>query len=172
MPGTLTAHGLLRVAGSASGTLVGLYLVQLQVRHLAGARAGSGAGAGVATAGVLGAVAFAAELLFSIPLGVLSDLWRPRRVMVIGALVGAAAVQLFALSHTLSIFYVSRLLEGLSVAAVTPPLLAWLAQRTQADGRARARAMSSSNFRCWPASPSAVCPPRSFGAASAARPSA
>lgn len=136
LAGTLTANGLLRVAGSASGILVGLYLVSLQRFHPVSAAAGAG------TAGTLGAVAFTAELLFSIPLGMLADAWRPRWVMVAGALLGAAAVQLFGLTHVTSILYLSRVLEGISVAAITPPLLAWLAERTSGNLRARARAMS------------------------------
>ncbi len=134
LAGTLSANGLLRVSGSASGTLVGLYLVTLQNRHMGSAGAG--------TAGTLGAVAYAAELLFSIPLGMLADAWRPRSVMVAGALLGAAAVQLFGFTHNLSILYLSRGLEGASAAAITPPLLAWLTGRTQGHLRARARAMS------------------------------
>jgi len=134
LTGTLAANGLLRVVGSASGTLVGLYLVRLQVSQ----RGSAGAG----TAGALGAMAFAAELLFSIPLGMLADAWSPRWLMVLGALLGAVAVQLFGLTHSVSVFYLSRLLEGVSVAAVTPPLLAWLADRTQHDLRERARAVS------------------------------
>ena len=138
LSGTLSANALIRVAGSASGILVGLYLVWLQRGHLGPAGAG--------TAGTLGAVAFAAELLFSIPLGMLADAWQPRWVMVAGALLGAGAVQLFGLTHIMSILYLSRVLEGISVAAITPPLLAWLAEHTSGrmpgDLRARARAMS------------------------------
>jgi len=134
LAGTLSANGLLRIAGSASGTLVGLYLVSLQASRTASAGAG--------TAGTLGAVAFAAELLFSIPLGMLADAWRPRWVMVAGALLGTFAVQLFGLTHNSAIFYLSRFLEGISVAAITPSLLAWLAGRTEGDLRARTRGMS------------------------------
>ncbi len=134
LAGALGANGLLRVAGSASGTLVALYLVHLRQEH-----AGL---AGVGTAGALGAVAYAAELLFSIPLGMLADAWGPRWVMVGGALLGAAAVQLFGLTHLNAIFYLSRVLEGVSVAAITPPLLAWLGGQTAGDLSARARAMS------------------------------
>lgn len=132
--GTLAANGLLRISGSASGTLVGLYLVALHAGHINAP--------GVGMAGALGAVAFAAELLFSIPLGMLADAGKPRRVMVAGALLGAVAVQLFGLTQNSTIFFLSRLLEGISVAAITPPLLAWLASRTQDDLRARVRAMS------------------------------
>ncbi len=138
LAGTLLANGLLRIAGSASGVLVGLYLVRLESQHQT--TAGSG------TAGALGAIAFAAELVFSIPLGLLADAWTPRWLMVPGALLGAAAVQLFGLTGHLGILYLSRLLEGVSVAAVTPPLLAWLAGRTQDDPRERARAMSFFEF--------------------------
>ncbi len=134
LAGTLLANGLLRVAGSASGTLVGLYLVSLQASRIGSAGAG--------TAGTLGAVAYVAEFLFSVPLGVLADAWNPRWVMVTGALLGAVAVQLFGLTHNGAILYLSRVLEGVSVAAITPPLLAWLADRTQSDLRDRARAMS------------------------------
>ncbi len=134
LAGTLSSNGILRVAGSASGTLVGLYLVLLQASRIGSAGAG--------TAGTLGASAYAAELLFSIPLGVLADAWQPRWVMVAGALLGAVAVQLFGLTHNSAIFFLSRVLEGISVAAVTPPLLAWLADRTEGDLRARARVMS------------------------------
>lgn len=134
LAGTLSANGILRVAGSASGTLVGLYLVLLQASRIGSAGAG--------TAGTLGASAYAAELLFSIPLGVLADAWQPRWVMVAGALLGAVAVQFFGLTHNSAILYLSRVLEGISVAAVTPPLLAWLADRTEGDLRARARVMS------------------------------
>jgi len=132
--GTLATNGLLRISGSASGTLVGLYLVALQTSRMGSAEAGE--------AGALGAVAFAAELLFSIPLGMLADAGKPRRVMVAGALLGAVAVQLFGLTHNSGIFYLSRFLEGISVAAITPPLLAWLANRTEGELRARTRAMS------------------------------
>lgn len=130
---TLAGNALLRIAGSASGVLIGLYLVQL------GGRAGS---PGAGTAGTLGAVAFAAELLFSIPLGLLSDAVSPRWVMVGGAVLGAIAVQLFGITEHLSIFYGSRLLEGIGAAAVTPSLLAYLADSTERDARRRARVMS------------------------------
>ena len=148
LAGTLSANALVRLAGSASGILVGLYLVWLQQGHPGSVGAGSveTGSAGAGTAGTLGAVAFAAELLFSIPLGMLADAWQPRGVMVAGAVLGAGAVQLFGLTHSTSILYLSRVLEGVSVAAITPPLLAWLAGRTSGemprDLRARARTMS------------------------------
>jgi MFS family permease len=130
---TLSANALLRIAGSASGVLIGLYLAELE------AVTGSH---GAGTAGTLGAVAFAAELLFSIPLGMLSDVVSPRWVMVAGALLGAIAVQLFGMTHHVSVFYGSRLLEGIGAAAITPPLLAYLAENTQHDAGQRARLMS------------------------------
>ena len=62
--------------------------------------------------------------------------------MVAGALIGALAVQLFALSSHTGIFFLSRALEGIGVAAVTPPLLAYLADATSHDSSLRARVMS------------------------------
>lgn len=62
--------------------------------------------------------------------------------MVSGALVGAMAVQLFALSRHEEVFFLSRALEGVGVAAVTPPLLAYLAEATTHDAPLRARVMS------------------------------
>jgi MFS family permease len=75
-------------------------------------------------------------------MGIASDAVSPRWLMVSGALVGALAVQLFALSSHVEVFFLSRALEGIGVAAVTPPLLAYLADATTHDSVLRARVMS------------------------------
>jgi MFS family permease len=59
-----------------------------------------------------------------------------------GAVLGAIAIQLFPLSGRIPIFFLSRALEGMAVAAITPPLLAYLADATARDGTMRARVMS------------------------------
>jgi MFS family permease len=130
---TIFAHAIVRVASSGSGVLIGIYLASLSGR---GFRVDAG------LLGTLGAVSFAAELVFSIPLGMASDAISPRWLMVTGALIGAFAVQLFALSSHVPIFFLSRTLEGIGVAAVTPPLLAFLAESTVRDSGLRARVMS------------------------------
>ena len=130
---TILAHALLRIASSASGVLIGIYLANLS---------GHGFHVDAGLLGILGAVSFGAELIASIPFGIASDAISPRWLMVSGALVGALAVQLFALSSHVEVFFLSRALEGIGVAAVTPPLLAYLADSTTHDSALRARVMS------------------------------
>lgn len=91
---------------------------------------------------MLGAVSYASELVASIPFGLAADAISPRWLMVGGALTGAVAVRIFALAPHPGIFYFSRALEGVGVAAVTPPLLAYLAQSTAHSSSLRARIMS------------------------------
>ena len=90
----LLGNGLMRIASGAGGVLVGLYPVNL-VNH--------DSSVGAALVGKLGAVSFAAELLGALPMGVLSDRFTPRVLMVGGALLGALATQLFGLSGLVSI---------------------------------------------------------------------
>lgn len=130
---TILAHGILRIASSASGVLIGIYLANLS---------GRGFHVDAGLLGTLGAVSFAAELVASIPFGIASDAISPRWLMVAGALLGALAVQLFALSTHVEVFFLSRTLEGIGVAAVTPPLLAYLADYTVHQPELRARVMS------------------------------
>ncbi|MGA7524042.1 MAG: MFS transporter [Acidobacteriaceae bacterium] len=129
----IVAHAMVRIASSASGVLIGIFLAD-QAVHRPGITAG--------LLGALGAVSFAAELIFSIPLGVLSDAVSPRGLMTGGAVLGALAIQLFPLSGKVPVFFLSRALEGIAVAAITPPLLAWLADATAGDRTLRARVMS------------------------------
>jgi MFS family permease len=129
----ILAHGILRIASSASGVLIGIYLASLS---------GNGFRVDASLLGTLGAVSFAAELIASIPFGLASDAISPRWLMTMGALTGALAVQLFALSAHVSVFFLSRTLEGFGVAAVTPPLLGYLAESTSHNSGLRARVMS------------------------------
>jgi MFS family permease len=127
------AHALLRIASGTSGILVGLYLARLK-NHGAHLSAG--------LVGTLSAVSFAAELFASIPMGVASDAVEPRWLMTGGAVVGALAAFLFAVSGSTSIFFLSRLLEGIGAAAIVPALLAYLSDATEGRAALRARAMS------------------------------
>lgn len=133
LPVALLASALMRVAGGASGVLVGLYLADLANR---------GAQLGAALVGTLGAVSFAAELLLAVPAGILSDAIAPRALMTGGAILGAAATQLFGLSGWVGIFFASRAMEGIAAAAGIPPLLAHITDVTEGDLSLRARAMS------------------------------
>lgn len=129
----VAAHALLRIASGANGILIGLYLAHRDK----GSTAHS-----VQMVGTLSAVSFAAELLTSVPLGVASDVMHPRWLMTAGALAGALAAIMFAVTHHTSIFFLSRLLEGAAAAAVVPALLAYLTVNTQHAPSMRARVMS------------------------------
>jgi MFS family permease len=129
----ILGHGLLRIAASADGVLVGLYLAMLGRQH-------SRIGAGLA--GALGAAAYAAELAASIPLGAAADAISVRVLMALGALTSAIGTRLFVLAPTPIVFFPSRLLQGFGLAAVTPPLLKFLVQATTHAPVRRARVMS------------------------------
>lgn len=123
----------MRIASSASGVLIGIYLANLR---------GHGFPVDAGLLGMLGAASFAAELIASIPFGMASDAISPHWLMLTGAGIGALAVQLFAFSTHVQMFFLSRALEGIGVAAVTPPLLAYLAESTTHEAALRARIMS------------------------------
>ncbi|MGH8207512.1 MAG: MFS transporter [Steroidobacteraceae bacterium] len=129
----ILAHAILRVAAGATGIVVGLWLAVLSQRGLP-IRAN--------LVGALAASAFGAELICSIPLGIAADAISVRWLMSAGALTGAIATALFAMSVRTPVFFISRLLEGVAVAAVTPPLLRFLARSTAHDPVDRARVMS------------------------------
>src|SRR5689334_1510216 len=104
----LVANGLLRVAASAGGALIGFYLAYLVNQGQA------------VDSQLLGALAVAfsvAELLGAVPIGVLTDRWSPRAMLVLGALLGAGATQLFGISGVIALFYLARVLQGLATAA-------------------------------------------------------
>jgi MFS family permease len=129
----LMGNSLQRIAAGASGVLVGLYLAQL-------ANTGSAIGAGLV--GVLGAVSFGAELIAATPMGIASDAVAPRGLMTGGSMLGAGATQLFGMTGLVSIFFLSRGLEGIGAAAVAPPLLAHITDVTDHKPGLRAKAMS------------------------------
>lgn len=123
----------MRIASGASGVLVGLYLADL---------ADHGLRVSVALVGTIGAVSFASELAAGVPMGVASDALAPRALMTAGALLGAIATQLFGISSRPGVFFLSRTVEGLGTASVTPSLLAHLTDSTDGNHPLRARVMS------------------------------
>jgi MFS family permease len=127
------AHALLRIASGTSGVLIGLYLASLD-NH--------GAHLSTGLVGALSAVSFAAELFASIPMGLASDAMQPRWLMTAGAIVGAVAAFLFVVSGSTSIFFLSRLLEGVGAAAIVPALLAYITDVTEGRPALRVKAMS------------------------------
>lgn len=133
LPLALLGNAFLRAAAGAGGVLVGLYLAELADR---------GTHIGVALVGILSAVSFGAELLAAIPMGMLSDAIAPRFLITAGALLAAAATQLFGMTGWVGIFFLSRAIEGLGAAATAPPLLAHITDITDHNPALRARAMS------------------------------
>ena len=129
----ILGNALMRIASGASGVLVGLYLADLANR---------GFHVNAALVGTLGAVSFGSELIASVPMGLASDAIAPRGLMTGGAILGAIATQLFGMSSRPSIFFLSRTVEGLSAAAVTPSLLSHLTDVTDGNHSLRARVMS------------------------------
>ncbi len=129
----LLGNAFQRIASGASGVLVGLYLADLANR---------GAPIGATLVGVLGAISFGAELAGAVPLGIAADAIAPRALMVAGSLLGAVATQLFGITKVISVFFLSRTLEGLAAAAVAPPLLAHLTDVTDHNASLRAKVMS------------------------------
>lgn len=134
LPLVLAGNALLRIAGTAGGALVGLYLAELVSQgRIVNA---------VVLGGTLGAMFFTAELAGALPLGALSDAFAPRAMMALGALLGAVATQLFGMSGAVTIFYLSRALEGLAAAATGPAVLAHLTDVTEGDEVLRGKVMS------------------------------
>ncbi|MGH8327722.1 MAG: MFS transporter [Steroidobacteraceae bacterium] len=127
------AHALLRIAGSADAVLVGLFLALLSRKD---------AGIQASLAGLLGATAYGAELIASVPLGLTADLFPARSFMPLGALTSALGTRLFAATVSTPVFFASRAIQGLGIAAVTPPLLGLLAHASERQPRRRARVMS------------------------------
>ena len=58
-----------------------------------------------------------------------------------GALLGAAATQMFGMTGLVRVFFLSRSIEGVGAAAGVPPLLAHITDVTDRDAALRARAM-------------------------------
>src|SRR5689334_19645078 len=85
----LLGNALLRIANFAGGTVVGLYLANLATRNST---------INAELPGRLDTVTSIAELLGAIPMGVLSDAFAPRALMITGGILGAIATQIFGMS--------------------------------------------------------------------------
>lgn len=94
------------------------------------------------TAGVMGALYFAAELILSPFFGVLADRFGTHRLMQPGPLMGAAAVILTALTTNVPLLAGTRFLEGAAAAASVPAALGYIAIATSQDQAMRGRVVS------------------------------
>jgi len=84
--------------------LVGMYIADLADRGLP---------VGAGQVGTLAAISFGAELLGCVPLGMLSDAVPTLTLMTSGALLAAVATGSSVSLNEVSVFVVSRALEGL-----------------------------------------------------------
>src|SRR5258708_19580219 len=105
----IVANAMLRIAGGASGVLVGIYLADL---------ANQGFAIDAALVGLLSSMSFGAELAGAIPMGVIADAVAPRTLMSAGALVATFAIALFGLTRDVRVFFVTPLRT--SPATLTP----------------------------------------------------
>ena len=93
------------------------------------------------TTGLITASFFVTELLGSPMFGAMSDRSGRKRVIMLGPLFGAVAVQIPAMTMALWLLVVSRLLAGLSTASSIPATLGYISEATTGRPRLRARIM-------------------------------
>jgi MFS family permease len=129
---TILGNGLLRIASSANGVMIGFFVAYL---------ARSGRPVGAALVGGLSLVTSLTELAGAVPIGALADRFSARSIMVTGALIGAFATQLFGITGVIFVFFFSRALEGVAAVCAGPPLLAHLTDVTQSRPQERGRVM-------------------------------
>ncbi|MEO5952581.1 MAG: MFS transporter, partial [Chloroflexia bacterium] len=101
--------------------------------------------AGTGLIGTLYALFYLTELTMSPVFGAISDLRGRRMILILGPLVGAAAVLIYPLSAVagvsllgIAILGLARLAEGISTAAKVPSALGYLADATSGAGKVRA----------------------------------
>lgn len=104
--------------------------------------ANSGRDVNETVVGLLGAAWYAAELLAALPVGVLADALSLRLLMVVGSLLGAAGVGILGFFRPMSLFFLSRTLEGAAGAATATPILASVTDVTRNARHVRGRIMS------------------------------
>lgn len=130
----LVGSVILRCAESATGVLIGLYLA-----HIAATQYQISA----TVVGFVAGSAFLTELGGAPFFGTLSDRWGRKWFILLGPLLGAVAVQMTAMTSTLGLLLITRLLEGLSTASTTPPTLSYLSAITTRSQTLRGRVMAA-----------------------------
>jgi MFS family permease len=137
----LIGNTFLRVVGSSAGALIAFYLAtnsrlsQQQEVEVVGL--GHGGGAGIV--GALGVVLNLAELVGAVPVGVATDRFSARKVLIGGSLLGGVATLLFGLSQEIAVFFFARALQGLVAVVGGPPLLSLITEATRELPTARNR---------------------------------
>lgn len=89
------------------------------------------------TAGLLTAAFAVTQFLFSPYAGKLSDRGGRKKIIVIGMAILAISELIFAVSSNVAWLYISRLLGGIGIAFVSPAVMAYAADVTSEEERAR-----------------------------------
>ena len=126
------ANGLLRIANSTNGILIGFYLAYLAIHHHF---------VNAALLGAIGTTSSIAELVGAVPFGLLADRYPLRNIMFIGSLIASVTTLFFGLTHYVALFLILRAIEGIAAAASTPSLLAFITDATQEEQQARGKWM-------------------------------
>lgn len=124
---------VLRCAAGAMGLLVGIYLKHINDTLYP---------VSATEVGLFTFSFFLTELIGAPILGAWSDRWGWKRFIVLGPLLGAAAVQLTALTTLLPLLLLTRLLEGLSTASSVPATLSYISAATSRSPSLRSRVVS------------------------------
>ena len=130
----LLGNFTLRFSTGLTGTLLLYYLTDLPDF--------GGVAVSAVTAGVLGALYFAAELVLSPFFGVAADRFGAHRLMQPGPIMGAIAVVGTALTTSVPILAGTRFLEGAAAAASVPAALGYIAIATSRNQALRGRVVA------------------------------
>jgi MFS family permease len=126
------ANGLLQIASSTNGALIGFYLAFLATHnHLANA----------ALLGAIGTTYSISELSGAVPFGLLADRIPLRNILVTASIAAAVTTLFFGLTHQVVFFLLLRAIEGISASANDPSLLAFITDATQQRAQSRGRWM-------------------------------
>lgn len=129
----LGGNFFLRVGNAATGVMLTLYLAFINDTeyHIS-----------PLVVGLLSTAFYATELVLAPLMGAESDRRGRRWFLLVGPLLGLAAVQLTAATTILWVLFITRLLEGLSSASSIPAILSFLSARTEHDRVIRGRVMA------------------------------
>jgi len=130
----LLGNFTLRFSTGLTGTLLLFYLTDLPQY--------GGVAVSAATAGMMAALYFGAELILSPLFGAMADRFGTHRLMQPGPIMGAVAVILTALTTSVPFLAATRFLEGAAAAASVPAALGYIAIATSRDQALRGRVVA------------------------------
>lgn len=81
------------------------------------------------------------QFLLSPQTGQMSDRYGRKTFIIAGAIVFAVAKFIFAVGDALWMLYTSRLLEGVAAALIVPPMMAYVAEITTIEERAKGNSL-------------------------------